>query len=396
MPAANLAAPPTAQGAPHARGKAAPPPARRPFRAGVQSMEDPQYDNTRTLTTSTQDLPDFQLNGDGFLRKVWILCQLTTSGNAAAVTFAQNGPWNVIDTIQFLDTAQRPIFGPFDGYTAFCINKWGGYFNQNDPRADVIFSTTAGAGGTGGSFTFALIIPLEIVSRDGLGSLVNKNTAVPYKVKFRASASATPYGVAPTTPGSLRVRMVQDNWWEPEATDPKGHPLSPTPPQVNTTQFWASNNYPLNAGSVPGQQLTTGLGYPLRVMIMMLVDSNNSRAQGEADWPDPVTLTVEKNQLFQRAKVLWQSRIGKAFDLLAGTADSARTLENGVLPIWFNDDFSLQPGNELRNGYLITRGGQNFLWTGTIGGTGAHTLFTFVNYIAPANGDAASLAMGGR
>jgi len=396
MPAATLAAPAARPGAPTNKGKAAPPPARRPFRAGVQSMEDPQYDNSRVLNAGTQDLPDFQLNGDGFLRKVWVLCQLTTSGNAATVTLAQNGPWNVIDTIQFLDTAQRPIFGPFDGYTAFSINKWGGYFNQNDPRADVIYSTTVGAGATGGSFTFALVIPLEIASRDGLGSLVNKNTAVPYKVKFRVAASGTPYGTAPTTPGTLRVRMVQDNWWEPEATDPKGHPLSPTPPQVNTTQFWASNNYPLNAGNVPGQQLTTGLGYPIRVMIFMLLDSANSRAQGEADWPDPVTLTVEKNQLFQRAKALWQSRAGKGFDLLQGTADGARTLENGVYVVWFNDDFGLQPGDELRNGYLITRGGQNFLWTGTIGGSGAHTLFTFVNYIAPANGDAASLAMGGR
>lgn len=371
-------------------------PAQRPFRAGVQSMEDPQYDNTRVFTANTQDFPDFQLNGDGFLRKVWVHVVCTTSANAAAVTFAQNGPWNAIDTIQFLDTAQRPIFGPFDGYTMFSINKWGGYFNQNDPRADVIFSAITGGGGTGGSFTFAMVIPLELVQRDGLGSLVNKNTAVPFKVKFRLSASATPYGVAPTNPGSVRVRMVQDNWWEPERQDPKGHPLSPTPPQVNTTQFWASNNYPLNAGNVPGQQLTTGLGYPIRNIIFMLLDAANSRAQGNADWPDPVTLTVEKNQLFQRSLALWQSRIGKAFDLLIGAADGPRTLENGVFPLWFNDDFSLQPGNELRNGYLITRGGQNLLWTGNIGGAGAHTLFTFVNYVAAANGDPASLAMAGR
>lgn len=389
-----LAAPPAQN--PSRMGKAAPPPARRPFRAGVQSMEDPQYDNTRTLTASTQDLPDFQLNGDGFLRKIWIVIQCTTAGNAAAVTFAQNGPFNVIDTVQFLDTAQRPIFGPFDGYTVLCINKWGGYFNQNDPRADIVFSSTTGGGATGGSFTFILTIPLELVQRDGIGSLVNKNTAVPFKVKLRLSASATPYGVAPTTPGSVRVRMVQDNWWEPEAADPKGHPLSPTPPQVNTTQFWASNNYPLTAGNVPGQQLSTGLGYPLRNLILMLVDASNSRAQGDADWPDPVTLTVEKNQLFQRSTILWQSRMGKAFDLNAGTSDGARTRENGVYPIWFNDDFGPQPGAELRNGYLITRGGQNLLWTGNIGGSGVHTLFTFVNYVAAANGDPASLAMAGR
>lgn len=394
MPAGTLAAP-TAQ-APAGKGKQAAPPARRPFRAGVQSMEDPQYDNTRVLTASTQDLPDFQLNGDGFLRKIWIVIQNTTAGNAAAVTYAQNGPFNVIDTVQFLDTAQRPIFGPFDGYTVLAINKWGGYFNQNDPRADVTYSALTGAGATGGSFAFILTIPLELVQRDGLGALVNKNTAVPFKVKLRLSASATPYGVAPTTPGSVRVRMVQDNWWEPEASDPKGHPLSPTPPQVNTTQFWASNNYPLTAGNVPGQQLSTGLGYPIRNLILMLVDAANSRAQGDADWPDPVTLTVEKNQLFQRSKILWQSRLAKAFDLFAAAADGARTLENGVYPIWFNDDFGTQPGAELRNGYLITRGGQNLLWTGNIGGSGIHTLFTFVNYVAAANGDPASLAMAGR
>jgi hypothetical protein len=394
MPAATLAAP-TAQ-TPAGKGKQAAPPAKRPFRAGVQSMEDPQYDNTRTFTASTQDFPDFQLNGDGFLRKVWVVVQCTTSGNSATVTFAQNGPFNAIDTIQFLDTAQRPIFGPFDGYTVAMTNKWGGYFNQNDPRADVIYSAITGGGGTGGSFTFILTIPLEIAQRDGLGALVNKNTAVPFKVKFRLAASATPYGTAPTSAGSVRVRMIQDNWWEPEASDPKGHPLSPTPPQVNTTQFWASNNYPLTSGSVPGQQLSTGLGYPIRNLIMMLLDSANSRAQGDADWPDPVTLTVEKNQLFQRSKIAWQSRIGKSFDLLIGSADGARTLENGVYPVWFNDDFQLQPGNELRNGYLITRGGQNLLWTGTIGGSGLHTLFTFVNYVAAANGDPASLAMAGR
>jgi hypothetical protein len=357
-------------------------------------MEDLQYDRSLTFTAGTQKFQDFTLNGDGYLRGVYILTQCATAGNAATVTFAQNGPFTAFDTIVFYDTSGRPIFGPFDGYTTFTVDKWGGYFNQNDPRASPVFSTTAGAGATGGSFTFILYIPLEIVSRDGLGALVNKNTAVPYRLSLTLAASATPYGTAPTTPGSVRVRCTQDNWWEPEAADPKGHPLSPAPPAVNSTQFWANNSYLLQAGAVPGQQLTTGLGYPLRNLILTLIDQNSSRAQGNSDWPDPVTFTVEKNQLFQRPILMWQNRIAQAYDLLAGTADSARTLENGVFPIWFDQDFGAQPGMELRNGYLVTRGGQNMLWTGTIGGSGAHTLFTLVNWVAAANGDPASLAMG--
>lgn len=392
--AGQMAAPTQQRPTKKATGKQPAP--RRPFRAGVQSMEDPQYDNTKTLNAGTQKMPDYTLNGDGFLRGIYILTECTTAGNGATVTFAQNGPFNVWDTIQFFDTSGRAIFGPFDGYTVSQINKWGGYFNQNDPRASVIYSATTGSGATGGSFAFILYIPLEIVSRDGLGALVNKNTAVPYRVSSTLAAQGTPYGTAPTTPGSVRVRMVQDNWWEPEATDPKGHPLSPAPPAANTTQFWASNNYQLNAGNVPGQQLSTGLGYPIRNIIFMLVDNTGSRSQGESDWPDPVTFTVEKNQLFIRNKKLWQHREFNAFDLIAGTADTARMLENGVYPLWFDQDFGSQPGMELRNGYLITRGGQNMLWTGTIGGSGLHTLYTFVNWVAAANGDPASLTMAGR
>lgn len=391
-PAGTMAQAPATK--PTGNAKAAPPPP-RPFRAGTQSMEDAQYDQSYTLTAGTHKMQDFLLNGDGYLRGIYALYEMVTSGNSATVTFAQDGPFNIVDTIQFVDTSNRPVFGPFGGYTWFSVMKWGGYFNQNDPRADTVYTATAGAGGTGGSFTIMFYIPIEIVARDTLGSLVNKNTAVPYKVNTTVSASATPYGTAPTTAGTLRIRMVQDNWWEPEATDAKGHPLAQQPPAVNTTQFWASNSYLLNSGAVPGQQLSTGLGYPIRELIFALYDSANSRSQGNADWPDPVTLTVEKNQLFQRNTKFWQSRIGKAYDLLIGSADGARTLENGVFPVWFNQDFGPQPGAELRNGYLITRGGQNFLWTGTIGGSGAHTLFTFVNWVAPANGDPASLAPGG-
>lgn len=377
-----------------ARGGKQAQPASRPFRAGTQSMEDPQYDNSYQLTASTHDMPDYTLNGDGFLRRVLVYLQAVTSGNSATVTFSQNGPFNVIDTIQFLDTAGRAVYGPFDGYTAMITNKFGGYYNQNDPRADITYIATAGGGATGGSFSFILTVPLEIASRDGLGALVNKNTAVPFRIKLRLAASTMPYGTAPTTAPTVRVRMVQDNWWEPEATDPKGHPLAKNPPAINTTQFWASNNYQLNSGNIPGQQLSTGLGYPFRNLLLMLVDSTGSRAQGDSDWPDPVTFTVEKNQLFQRAKAIWQSRVSKAYDFIAGTADTARMFENGVYPIWFNDDFGLQPGDELRNGYLLTRGGQNMLFTGTIGGSGAHTLYTIVNWVAAANGDPASLAMG--
>jgi hypothetical protein len=369
------------------------------FLCGTQSVDEGgDYDSGAVaLTASTQDLtPPWVIQPTGWLRGIYLDCQLTTAGNSAAVTFSQNGPFNSIDTLQFLDTNNKPVIGPFDAYTMMVAVKLGGYAFSEDPRASVLFSAVTGTGATGGSARFVLYIPIEIVKRDALGLRPSVSNTAAYTVKIRVAASATVYGVAPTAAPTIRVRGYQDFFWQVSASasaNYKGAEVSRKPPAGGTTQYWVLGNYPVQAGAVPNLQLTTAaLGGAVRNIVLILVDSNNSRLQGEADWPDPVTIQLDTAQLVaSRTKSMWQYRIGRAYGYNASTFDTANAKENGVYHLWYNEDFGLKPGAETRRSYLITKPGEKVAFQGTVGGTGTHTLFALVNYVSPPGNDFMSL-----
>jgi len=222
----------------------------RPFVAGTRRVDKSTYDESKVLTAGTQDLRVYECDPNGFLRGAYLLVTCVTAGNAAAVTFAANGPTNVIDTITFNDTNNKPLLGPMNGFDLEMAVKFGGYAFQDDPRLSPVFSVTTGGGATGGSFTFVLLVPVEIVAREALGSLPNKSASSTFDITIRLAASATPYGVAPTTPGTVRVRIQQFGWMDPNATDMKGNQVRQNPPGVQTTQYWSKQTYAFNAGAI--------------------------------------------------------------------------------------------------------------------------------------------------
>src|SRR5687767_5697092 len=181
----------------------------RPFVAGTRRVDKSTYDESKVLNASTQDLRTYECDPNGFLRGAYLLVTCVTAANAAAVTFAANGPFNVLDTVTFNDTNNKPLLGPMTGWDLMIAVKYGGYAFQDDPKLSPVFSATTGAGATGGSFTFVLLIPVEIVAREGLGSLPNKSSSSTFDVSIRLSSSAVPYGVAPTNAGTVRVRIQQ-------------------------------------------------------------------------------------------------------------------------------------------------------------------------------------------
>ena len=151
----------------------------------------------------------------------------------------------------------------------------------------------------------------------------------------------------------------------------------------------------------------------------MLIRSAGTRANGELDWPDPlIGLKFEANMLIsQYQKVQWNQRMARDYgyrntNLQQTTpadvrfADVAAVgtqatfvepgLENGVKAINWNQDFAFQkPGSETRRTYLVTSPGSNWIFNGSLGNAG--TLYSIVNYVAPAGGnkgDTASLTGG--
>jgi hypothetical protein len=360
------------------------------FPVGVLAIENPDYDQTKTQSAAIQQFPNYTLEPTGWLRGLWVQVEMTITGQATnSVTYSKDNPFSVVQKFTFKDTGNREVFGPLNGYDWMVINKFGGYDGVGDPRADQTFLATTGTGSTAGTFSFLLYMPLELVARDGLGATENKSDNSAWKAELFMNTQAATYNQVPSVFGSLRIRITEDGYTEPEQAAPSGRPFSTTPPLPGTLQYWSSENMVLPAGTA-SYNVVNGISYPLRMMMFEAYDvSAGTRAGGDTAWPDPFTLTYGKVQLFQRYKLLWISKMSRAYGLTgalgaAPTVDSALQREAGVFPVWFNRDFTNTPGAELRNGYLNTKTGTVLKGKGAFGAS--VTLFTLVNYaIAPGN-----------
>lgn len=377
--------------APARGGQAKSAPAPRSFLVGTQNViEGGDYDVTQVIDTSQHALPPWSFQSTGWLKGVWLLCKCTgvTAGTATA-----DGPWSIFASIELDDVNNEAIFGPFDGYTAYLANKFGGYQWVDDPGVSPIYAYT-GATSTN-NITFALWIPLEIVNRDPLGPVASVNNTASLTLKLTTNLLANVF-TAVTGTLTLNVKGTQDFYWEPKRADKAGNPVSGAPPAAGTTQYWTQGSLPIAGSGTINSQLITGLGYPFREYLFLLRDNSGTRSGGETNWPDPlIGLKFEANMLVSSYyKSLWQHHIARSTGYTNSTFDTRGAgatpgKENGVYGLFFNKDFFLNKvGGETRRGYLVTSPGSNFIFNGNMGGAG--NLYSIVNYVAPGGGAAGS------
>jgi hypothetical protein len=377
-----------------------------PFPTGVLKSENPDYDQTKNLAATAVQMPNYTLEPTGWLRGLEFQFDLVVTGNVTnVVAFGPDGEYAGINKITFKDTGNREVFGPLGGYDWMTIDKYGAYYNIGDPRSDLASSRAVGAVATGGSASFILYLPLELVARDALGTVENKSDNTAWKCELWIEGTTVLYpAVAPSTVPSMRVRITEDSYTEPAAASGGGRPFADTPPKVGTLQYWVQESSPQGSGTM-SYNLDNGIGYPIRNLIYKLNRAAGTRANGDADWPDPVTLTYGKVQLFQRYKNLWISKIGRSFGdqtpavttaagITTANVDTAGGRENGVYPVWFTDDFSIQPGAELRNGYLVTKTGTVLKWKGTLVGGNTDVINVLSNYVIPPDNNYYALLSG--
>lgn len=375
-------------------------PAASPFRVGTLSyVTTDGYTNTTALTTATQTLPVYSPSASGFLRGLWLTSSAVGVNSSTSVVFQGDGPFCAYSTVQFNDTQGRPII-LVDGYRLMLINKFGGYNKLGDPRASAMYSTTTSTVAGAGSWNFTLYIPLEIVGRDAIGSLQNKNEASPFQLLLTLNNLAGVFtsSHAPATSCTVTTTIIEDSWLDPKPADAAGNPLSPNPPALGTTQYWLQTSYASLNGATQSQ-LTGGLGYPIRNILFLNYDASNAtRATGDTDFPTSVQLIYKGQTIKNIPQTFWKDQMCRDYGLtasatsssvIAPTYDSANGLENGVYVIPFNKDFDNAPGAELRNGYLVTQQGDQFQFVGTF--SGSSNLYELVNYIAPGDGNPASL-----
>lgn len=369
----------------------------RSFLIGTQSVyEGGDYDQTLTNALTGGSFQPWALQATGWLAELvfYITASFTS---ASAPTLSGDGPWNIFSNIELDDVNNEAIFGPFDGYTWFLVNKMGGYINYDDPATCATYAVTLG---TTTTFQWVMRIPLEIVNRDPLGPLASVNNTASLTLKITQNTTATTAGPFATnfpTASSVRVRGTQRFYWEPKKTDKQGRPIQGSPPAAGTTQYWTRGSVPIAAAGTINQQLITGLGYPWRSYLFVYYDNSAvpSRANGEAGWPDPVLgIKFEANMIItQLNKIPWQDIMSHEYGYPSGAFDvrgagSVPGKENGVYSInWNKDFFKRAIGGETRRSYLVTSPGSNFIFNGAMGTAG--NLYEVVNYVAPGGGSAA-------
>jgi len=384
------------------------------FRAGVYDTTTPDIDQSLLQTTSAQKLGTFKISPNGWLSGIFCLFEMLVTGQSTnSVSYANDNPFSVIQKVTFKDIGNREIFGPLTGYEWFSVQKWGGYFGTGiDPRYTGNFYAITGTVASAGSFSFLLYLPLEIVKRDTLGEIENKSSSSSYTLEIYMDSQANTYNVVPSNQGTLRLRANIDGYTEPESADGMGRPLAQEPPADGTVQYWTSEVYASPSG-LAKYNIQNGIGYSIRNLVIIAYDAGNgTRATAQSattsfisEVPDPTTISFGKVQLMQMPLHMWQSKMVKYFDLSAGqlglsgvlvaaggsagTYDVADSLEAATYVFPFNRDFVSTPGDELRNGLLVTKAGNVLQWSGTT--TAALNVHFLVNYIVAPGNDAANL-----
>lgn len=351
---------------------------------------------TATIATSAvfgNPLADTQIPPTTLLRCIYLEVNFNVaSGNAATVVFNADMPLGVFSSVNFHDAQGTSIVGSFDSFTLAMAQKWFGFVNNADPVESAVFSSTPGAGATGGSFTVVFRIPVEVVARTGVGAQINTDTQSPLVLSLTVATSAAIYATAPTGTSVFTPNVVVSygGYW-----NQSGNPNSfATPSAIGTLNYVNWTNYTGLAGQQQFQLANIGLGNSV-ANIMFINRTANVRS--DANFPNPLQVAYRGNVLGQWSQLLWKHIMSEAYDYGNPVQDSGIganagatslatgvglgvSLNQGVYNLWFNDDFTFDPGNTLFYSLLNTAVGDSIELTGSW--VASSTLYEIINFLA--------------
>lgn len=346
------------------------------FRSQTQpTIKRPGVVLSSVLGASPVPLQDTQIPPTTLLRCIYLEVTCTAAGNAATVAFQPDAPLNVFSSVNFHDAQGTSIVGSFDSFTLAMAQKYFGFVNNSDVTNSAVYSVTPGSGASGGSFTEVFRIPVEIVSRTGVGSQINTDTQSPLVLSLTLNTLAAIYSTAPTAAPTVSVVVSYGGYW-----NQSGSPSNfPTPQSVGSLNYINWTNYVSLSGQQQFQLSNIGLGNSLMnlMFINRLVSTN---ARDDASFANPLQIAYRGNVLGQWSQLLWKHEMSEAYNFPNAVVDGPNGLNRGVYNRWFNGDFTNDPGNTLFYALLNTAVGDSVELTGNW--TAAANLYEVVNFLA--------------
>lgn len=320
----------------------------------------------RPLVTTGENGIRVPINAYGFLRGLFVTFRCVTAGNAAAVAFVADAPFNLASQLGITDISGANLFGPLTGYQAYLASKWGAYGSRNPTLMPEYFTTTGGVA-TGGSFAFTVYVPVEAVKRTAFCALANRSNAARFNTVLSAAAVSAVYSVAPTTLAAASVSVVGSYWSDPAPADPSGRPIQPAPDFNGSSQFWSVDVQ--NAIASAGRQHALNrVGNLVRTVCLVQRDNTGARV--------PFTGTF---------RMTWDGRVVHDTSIDAYNNEvrsiTGEPIDTGVLVFPYTSDFGPLSGAERKSLYLPTTDGSRIDWTFSAPGVAGGTLEILTNDI---------------
>lgn len=311
-----------------------------PFvRASFGHVEPANIDRSNLISGNSVLLGPDDVPAYGFLRNLFVLVT-ASGGTGVAAVYKEDAPFSAISEITLSDVNGAPIVGPLSGFDLMLINKYGGYSGFSDPKSMPIYAAP-----TNGNFGFALRVPVELSSRDGLGALPNQNASATYKIRLVQAAQTDIYATNPTTLPTMRVRVWAECWAAPGSTAPNGAPQAVQPPATGTTQMWSKMVLPAGAGFNTLQMRR--VGSPIRNLIIIGRNVSDT-LRSDVNLPDPLAWYLDSKLLWNEAQTYRKQMMRER---LVGQTNGPET---GVLVYDFTSDFDGLYGGEMRDQWLPT------------------------------------------
>jgi hypothetical protein len=356
------------------------------FRANTaKTIKRPGVVLSTVMGAAPIPLADTQLPPTTLLRCIYIEVTAVTAANAATVVFNPDMPLGVFSGVNFHDAQGTSIVGSFDSFTLAMAQKWFGFTNNADVTTSAVYSVTSGVGGgLGGSFTEVFRIPVEVVARTGVGSQINTDTQSPLVLSLTVNSTTAVYSTAPTTAPTVSCVVSFGGYW-----NQSGNPNSfATPTAVGTLNYINWTNYTGLAGQQQFQLSNIGLGNSI-ANIMFINRLTAGLARSDSGFANPLQIAYRGNVIGQWSELLWKHIMSEAYDYTNFTQDaglgavapsSTPALNQGVYNLWFNDDFTFDPGNTLFYALLNSAVGDSIELTGSW--ATSSTLYEVINFLA--------------
>jgi len=343
-----------------------------PFAIASRTMTRFSFTDTRALSAGLTPVTPIQIPAVGYLRRLQLKFTVAATGGTA---FPGDGPFNLIQSLEFRTAAGNDLIVPVTGYQLFLINKYG-HPTVSSPWSDpryVSYSTTSGT-----AATFYLDICFEIDSETGLGSIPALASNRSYQLILNYGAYSL---ITAATAATMTVDGVAHYWSEPPGTSASGIGQETQPQGLGTISQWQLDTPPIT----PGDKYVklSNVGNFMRNIIFVLRTAAGVRTS--ADFPGISEIYLDNEPMFYLPKADWERSMRQMFGCTATANDVANGLDTGVYVLPFDalvGSVSGDPANS-RSQYLPTLDSSQLQIRGTSFGATASTLEVLTNSIIP-------------